>query len=287
MVSAEIKGEITQIMESKSGIMLQWKGIQKILLQNGLAYTQEISPDFFLVHPMNRGGTGINGYNMHSKGALICSTGADLSQLEGSVAFEMNPMKNKSQVAFTAALAKQAEGLIAYPTGQERFLTVSKSHTTQFCKAIKSNCKTHQPTLASGDGCLGSHLLTRDPSLKKMVETGWTWCIILSCVEEAVPMLPSLVEAALNASNVVYEPQNEVQLMSTLVALAASKRPAMIDYEKSADELCHGGPLKTYATAIGKYVQLYGGKGIHIYMLHIFMPKPMATCMFHFLSCHE
>ena len=32
-----------------------------------------------------------------------------------------------------------------------------------------------------------------------------------------------------------------------------NKQPAKIDYEDGADELCHGGPLKSYAISIGKW----------------------------------
>ena len=111
MVSQEIKSEIEKVLNSKCGMMVQWKGIEKILLDAGLAYEQELGPERFLVHPQNRGGTGINAFNCHSKGAAICSTGADLSQFAGSVAFETNPKTKQKQVSFTASLAKESDGL--------------------------------------------------------------------------------------------------------------------------------------------------------------------------------
>ncbi|CAL1163817.1 unnamed protein product [Cladocopium goreaui] len=248
MVSQEIKSEIEKVLNSKCGMMVQWKGIEKILLDAGLAYEQELGPEHFLVHPQNRGGTGINAFNCHSKGAVICSTGADLSQLAGSVAFETNPKTKQKQVSFTASLAKESDGLLANPTGMERFLTVSKGHTSQFCKAIKFNCRTPQASLAGGDGCLGNHLLARDSALATMVNKGWKWTIILACVEETFPQLPSLVESACNSSNATYEAQNEVQLMSAIIAHNISlKQGDKIDFVKVASDLCHGGPLKSYA----------------------------------------
>ena len=260
MVSQEIKSEIEKVLNSKCGMMVQWKGIEKILLDAGLAYEQELGPKHFLVHPQNRGGTGINAFNCHSKGAVICSTGADLSQLAGSVAFETNPKTKQKQVSFTASLAKESDGLLANPTGMERFLTVSKGHTSQFCKAIKFNCRTPQASLAGGDGCLGNHLLARDSALATMVNKGWKWTIILACVEETFPQLPSLVESACNSSNATYEAQNEVQLMSAIIAHNISlKQGDKIDFVKVASDLCHGGPLKSYAGAVGRYVQLLAG----------------------------
>ena len=233
---------------------------KEALLDAGLAYEQELGPEHSLVHPQNRGGTGINAFNCHSKGAVICSTGADLSQLAGSVAFETNPKTKQKQVSFTASLAKESDGLLANPTGMERFLTVSKGHTSQFCKAIKFNCRTPQASLAGGDGCLGNHLLARDSALATMVNKGWKWTIILACVEETFPQLPSLVESACNSSNATYEAQNEVQLMSAIIAHNISlKQGDKIDFVKVASDLCHGGPLKSYAGAVGRYVQLLAG----------------------------
>lgn len=113
----------------------------------------------------NRGGFGINGYSCHSKGALICKNGAGLPQLVGAVAFEMSADKKDSQIQFNVGLAKESNGLVANPTGQKLFLSVSKGHTRQFFKATKMACPTPQQSLASSDGYLGTHLLQKDASL--------------------------------------------------------------------------------------------------------------------------
>ena len=95
-----------------------------------------------------------------------------------------------------------------------------------------------------------------------MVNRGWKWTIILACVEEAFPQLPSLVESACNSSNATYEAQNEVQLMAAIIAHNISlKQGDKIDFVKVAIDLCHGGPLKAYAGAVGKYIQQFAGNG--------------------------
>ena len=77
-------------------------------------------------------------------------------------------------------------------------------------------CKTPQASLASADGCLGAHLLAKDLSLSKMVESGWQWTIIQAEVEDAYPSLLGLIESACNSTNATHETQNEIQLMSAI-----------------------------------------------------------------------
>ena len=247
--------------------MVKWQNIQRVLLESGYAYRQEVAPEHFAAHPLNRGGTGVNGCNMHAKGSMIFSTGADIAQLGGATAFEVNTSRKKDQIEFTMNLATQSGGLIAKPSGMERFMTVSKSHTTQFCKAIKANCMTPQASLAGGDGCLGSHLSVKDEALSTMVNIGWEWAIIQACVEGEFPTLRSLVESARNASNATYEPQNEIQLMAAIIGhIAKMKAGEAVDYPAVANQLCHGGNVKGYSTSIGKWVQQFAGSCIFVHL---------------------
>ena len=69
--------------------------------------------------------------------------------------------------------------------------------------------------------------------------------------------MPTLVESAGNSSNSVYEMQNEVQLMAA-ISLAYQQHGGKTDWPKLAEAHCLGGPLQSYATAVGKFVQMYG-----------------------------
>ena len=87
MVSEVVKGEVSKIMQPKQGSILQWVQIQKVLMENSLAYTSQLQPGLLLVHPQNRGGTGINAWSMHAKGSMICQSGADVTLLGGQFMF--------------------------------------------------------------------------------------------------------------------------------------------------------------------------------------------------------
>lgn len=50
--------------------------------------------------------------------------------------------------------------------------------------------------------------------------------------------------------------------MAAIIAHNISlKQGDKIDFVKVAIDLCHGGPLKAYAGAVGKYIQQFAGNG--------------------------
>ena len=55
-IAPEIAQQVNSILGSCMGPMGQWQEVEKILLNCGLAYTLQATPDLFLVHPLNRGG---------------------------------------------------------------------------------------------------------------------------------------------------------------------------------------------------------------------------------------
>lgn len=291
-IAPEIAQQVNSILGSSMGPMGQWQEVEKILLNCGLAYTLQATPDLFLVHPLNRGGTGINPYSMHKKGATIIAAGADMSQLGGSVAFELSvdEVSRNKQILFNESMASEASNLLPQPTGKERYLTCSKGHTVQFCKAILQCCQTSQASIAGPSGCLGNHLL-KDKQLACMLEQGWQWTIVKDVVAQQWPTMPSLIESAGNSSNSTYEVQNEVQLMSSIVLAQKNKSSKDFNYTKMAMDLCHGGPVQHYARHVGKFVQLYGGK-VMLVMNSLHLCLSGLKCLFWFthvtdIRCNE
>ena len=248
--------------DTHQGYLLKWQSIHEILTQEGACWTQTILPTLMLVHPSNRGGTGINSGSMHVKGAAIVKSGADLSHLGASCAFEMatHAEAQQAQLDFNAKLHQESQGMMAKPTGAERFLSVSSSHTSQFIKAIVAGAVTDQPSLKGPDGHLNPVLLRQDKTLHTMATVGWTWTIIAAHVEEAFPRLPSLIEKANNSTNCTFAHQNEVELMASLVDHVSTSAEASHDFERLAVDMCLGGQVATYAAIVGKFVHLYSGQ---------------------------
>ena len=69
-------------------------------------------------------------HDCHQKGAKILAIGADLQKIQASVAVEVSNLKQakKDQIEDNEIMAKQAEGTLCPPSGQERYLSLGSSH---------------------------------------------------------------------------------------------------------------------------------------------------------------
>ena len=139
MLPHNVVEAVETVLKSQDGVMKKCRQIQEILLGSKLAYQQIFPPCLFMVHPLDRGGTGVNPFACHRKGGAIVAAGADLQQLSGAVAFELSSHKatRKKQFQFNIDQAASSQGMLPHPNGQERFLTCSKSHTVLFCKPLQ------------------------------------------------------------------------------------------------------------------------------------------------------
>ena len=122
----------------EAAILTKWNMVVKCLMDAGVACMRKVHPSELFCHPRNRGGLGLNHYNVHKNMRTIAHIGADESQLAGHACFEISTKEHirEKQIAFNLRLIKQAAGLLAGPTGKERYLTVGGGHTGAGCRAI-------------------------------------------------------------------------------------------------------------------------------------------------------
>ena len=125
-----VVGEVEGVLKSEGGALTKWNAILEILTKQNIAYKRQVHPDELFTHPRNRSGMGINAYNVHRNLNIITTIGADREHLRKSTAFEMFPVcdKRSEQIAFNEHLVNHAGGLLAPPTGKEKYLTVASSH---------------------------------------------------------------------------------------------------------------------------------------------------------------
>ena len=257
MMDPAVKSEIEAIIASHGGLLARWQKVQQKLVEKGLAWYATLTCDQLAVHPSNRGGSGVQPYEVHRKGEAIVNNGACEALLGSSVCIELSPKVSQrdAQVTFNKNLVTASEGLLAW-TSKERFATVAKSHTSQFMKAIMAGCKT---TSSCGvNGILNQQSLTqRDEQLKRMIETGWDWLVISWSVEEELPQLPSFAALALNSTNSSFEAVSELELASHLTVEAT--RETEVNWDQISTTICNSGTVAHYAKTIGQYVKLYSG----------------------------
>ena len=247
------------LLDTSQGLLGQWRHVLDVLLSNNVAFKAKVSVTSLLVHPQNRGGSGLQPFGMHHKGAKIVQCGASLDQLIGSVCFEMHPSEeNRSkQIDFNRQLVASSNGLMSPILGGERYVTVSSTHTSQFCKALLNGCKTPEESLQDSNGNLSLEMLGKDSVLKQMASDGWEWIVIPWYVEDAFPKLPGTIADALNSVNGIFEAQGELELALT-IANAAVGADAF-EWDELATSCCTSSQVAGYAKWIGKLVKNLGG----------------------------
>ena len=187
MLQSNVKEKVQSVLDDSSiGELAKWKAISKYLLEEKILYKQCIKADQLLVHPQNRGGTGVQVFNLHAKGKRILECGCDTSLLVGSTCVEMSPdqAKRAEQARLTQSIHAQYPDFIAPYSGHERFLTVSSSHVSQFFKAMMLGCKSPEESLVGPKTGKMSMASINDIDFLQACNDGWTWTVIPFYVEE-------------------------------------------------------------------------------------------------------
>ena len=202
---------------------------------------------------------------MHRKGSRILQVGTDPDLLSRSVAWELstNPETKAQQVAFTATLAASCDGLMAEPSGAERFLSTASSHTTRFFKALCAGCRTPEASLANEAGRLSAAFWrAADPKLDQLLTEGWEWTVISHEVEAAYPGLPTLCQRALNSVNTTFAGESELEVALAVAAEAERALAAgssAVNFEAIGKALTAETQLESLGAVLGTFVQHYGG----------------------------
>jgi len=222
--------------------------LQRLRSENIVRDGVKLSPDQVFVNRGNRGGLGINWYNVHFNGKKIVDIGVDTQELQkGSVAFSLSPLEpmKSDTINFNNKLIKNSKGLLADLAGVEQYASVGKGHTTQFIRAIKAGCRTPVKGLQDVSGKLNAMTLgAKDPRLKEALD-GWEWTIIPWEAEVTWPGLADLAQKCLNAN------QNVASLMSELeVACAIADYESDMSIEDCTEAIAmNNPPCKAFARA--------------------------------------
>jgi len=262
VVSPGLSLKMKQLLRNDAGSppLSVWNAIKELLIDSGLAYSAEISPEFVLCHPSNRGSLGINARSAHKTGAGILKIGCDVSELEKAVVIEVarDPTVLKQQVDFNAKQCLYSENLLAPVSGKERYLSLGGGHAIAFFRAVLSNSKTCEASIADADGRLNAGSLGSRDAVFKRCTTGWRMIVLSAVCEEIWPELPSLVQRSLNASQNLGSNQTELE---TMMFIANFVQAAEIpDWQAAAHAATGTQPLCSgYVATLAKYVRLYSG----------------------------
>lgn len=249
-VNAEICKEVSDLLSPSCtlGINIRMQRVLAVLEECGLLYSHVLPPSLFLVHPCNRGGTMLNGHNVHRKGMEIMESGVKPELLPAnSLAIEIALDVTTKETQFTAnkKMVAGAQGLLASVRGDERYLTLANSHFVQWCRAMEAGCKASD----------GSPLVVT-PDMKPLLANGWTWKIIKAEAERTWSTLTSFLAMAMNSHNTNQIASNELECMLQLASLygfGMQMDQAVLAVQRSAP-VCKG-----YLEDVAYFCKLYGG----------------------------
>ena len=117
----------------------------------------------------------VNAFDVVAKGQAIRELGRDINKIREPVAFELphaTTARNKVLEA-NNKLALQSGGMLPKPFGQERFCSVSASHTTCFLRCLEAGC-----VIGEGNSMSVEALVAKQDDLGKLLCDGWTWTVI-------------------------------------------------------------------------------------------------------------
>ena len=249
-VNEEIRKEVSGLLSPSCGLRvnLRMQKVLGILDECGLLYSHVLPPALFLVHPSNRGGTMLNGHNVHRKGLEIMDSGVKPELLPAnSLAIEIPLEATLKEVQFTAnkKMVETAQGLLATVRGDERYLTLANSHFVQWCKAMEGGCKAAD----------GSPLVVT-PDMKPLLKDGWAWKIIKAEAERTWPTLPAFLAMAMNSHNTNQIASNELECMMQLASLYEGG----MQMDQAVLAVQHSAPAcKGYLEDVAYFCKFYGG----------------------------
>lgn len=264
-LSPEFRDAFGQLMDKEMSMTSNEffkKGMAIMTEHKLLKHATKVHPRFFMTHKENRNRLMLSPLNVHKKGFVIRSIGADRKQLTSALCVELAPSgpTRVSNLQANLALIQKANGLLAPLNGEELYLTLGCSHTVAFCKVAPLGGPTPEKGLQDDNGKLDYGKLIKQPEYKAMIEDGWDWDVIPWDVDQMFPRFAKVVQKALNGSN---SASTEIGELDTAVNFADLQvdLAGVADWEKLALQNVKGMCMSCapYSEVILEFVKLYGG----------------------------
>ena len=166
-VSEGLRQQVREILDSAwegGAIVAAWEQIKQILLDNNLAWEQQIQPEHAATHKSNRSGKGVGTIQSHSHGYDIVQQGFSWHKASDAVAVE--DVGCPVQKAFIEMLTSLSDGM--FPSLLHIIaLSISASHTNAWLRSVKAGCKSGCPDMADTNGNLNmEEICLNRPELK-------------------------------------------------------------------------------------------------------------------------
>ena len=184
------------------------KLVLEILERVELSYRTKVHSKHMGIHPKNRNGKKMNYMSMHKKGSKVFNVGFRLSLCgpDKAIAFENHPVTQNCKIHTLDLTRSPYFG--TYKPESIRMGSIGCSHLNQWIAAVHDGSQTPFSDAMSDPGqtAISTARVTHNaPELTTAVQQGLDWTCIKYQVEEAYPLLPSILQRALNIEHHVGE----------------------------------------------------------------------------------
>jgi hypothetical protein len=179
-----------------------------LIKKSGQRVEMKIPPKQVGIHPSNRSGKKMVGAVMQKKGNKISNVGFTLKLCgpDRAIAFEVSPTSNAIE-QHTLTTTKSSPLFAKYEPDTIRAGSTGCGHLNQFLAAVNDGATTSYAHLSlPDDGRLSKSIITKDNAeFEDAVVNGITWFVIKFQIEESYPLLPNIIQRALNVEHHVGE----------------------------------------------------------------------------------
>lgn len=247
-------GKNTQVVQYKDMIL-------DACLQHGYASVRRMGPKTMGCHPRNRDGGGIHVKRAHSRIQKIVKAGCSASALkENLVGIEDHPI-NKHIETFTVAQTALSPEYAQYRAGDIKGGTLGCSHCTHGMAQLHDE----RPCVLEGiseEGKMSQNLCFSDKLLKQFTMEGMDWLMIRWEVEVAFPLVPTIVQAALNTTQQIAEGESWPQLLCKIAQACEvqKNKDGDVDIKKVQLQVIKSQPPRAHDVPdMVEFVRVWGG----------------------------
>ena len=244
--------------EDESRIVMLVDKVLSILEGSHQAYRMQIPPSLVGIHPANRDGQGVIESEVHSLGAEIVAMGWSKLACKDAVCVEDDSVSTIAN--FTARITANSERLAHSPA--VKFGSLSCGHTNQFLCCVQAEVPCEHESIAVAGRMSPAKVFAGDPGLQEACCKGMDWLVVKSTAAALYPSLPSLIQAARNATQQAQRDESEVQLLLKLHRLSVSLSvDGVVEWAKVTQIVSRSRPRQLdHIADYVAYCQKYGGR---------------------------
>ena len=194
------------------------------LVDSGIGHRARIPCSKLVVAMCNRGGYGVNGFDVQDNTSDIASTHW-YDKLFKGVCTDIDAGEFDDLMAFNIEQVAAANGLLAeVEPNKATYQTLCGGHTTQGMKAVEARCP-HWDDDLTLDGRLSIIMVAeKSPAYAEAIRMGAEYTIVPSWVLKKFPGLDNAIQAAGNTGQNIAKAVNDPQMLQRVAGMVQTKK---------------------------------------------------------------